>query len=682
MRLRWAAVTGIVLLAGALPSPASADDTQEVTIAAVGDIACNPNEPAWRDGDGKPSGCRQKAVAAAVRTVNPDYFLALGDNQHYDGTYDEYMSSYDRDFGDLKPITRPIPGNHEYNTPRGAGYYAYFGDLAHPQTSGSYSFQAGSWNVLAINSTACTPTRSCGPGSQMAKWIAAEVASHPSKCLMAMWHHPVWSAGEHGNNTPMVPVWNQLHSYGADVVLNGHDHGYQRSQPLGQASITSTGSVSDPQVDPSGMVQIIAATGGQNNFPKDANPAAASVMAAIGANPSPAVFGPVSMTLRDGDYDFEFVPAEGVTFSDSGQAACRQKTPPTDIPATPAVTVTRTGDGTVSIGWTAQRWADRLPVTYTAQVVGTSRKCISTATSCTITGLTNGTSYKVTVTATNDIATVESAPVDFTPAVKPSKPGAPVASVRGDQVTVNWPATPYTGGLPVTYRVTSSTGGATCTTMTTTCTLTVPPGSPRFSVTARNDVGVSAAVTTPLVAVAAPPAPTIASTARSGDGKITVTITPGANAALWSGASFRAVASPSGLACTTSGTSCEITGLKNGTAYTFTAAMRTTLATSASSAPSAPLIAGRVPVRPTAPSVALAGQGSVTVSWVAPANGGLPITGYEVMVGNGPRVVCSTTATTCTATGLAPGSYWFTVVAINDAGRSANSPGSAVVRVL
>jgi hypothetical protein len=679
---KWLTTAGVVaLLASGIATPAIAEEP-EVTIAAVGDIACAPDERAYNNGDGTPAGCRQRDVADAVRDINPSVFIPLGDNQHHNGTYQEYMDSYDKEFGDLKPITRPIPGNHEYNTPGGAGYFQYFGPAAHQQDKGNYSYRAGSWHILAINSTQCGPSRPCGPGSPLAKWIAAEVAANPAKCMMAVWHHPVWSAGSHGNNTPMVPVWNQLYSYGADIVLNGHDHGYQRTVPLGPASLTETGSVAAPVPTEGGMVQIIPATGGQNNFGIGGNQAVADAMATIGANSTQGVFGPLRMRLGDGRYSFDFVPVPGVSFTDSGQSACRQKTPPSDVPAKPAVTVTRSGDGAVTVTWNANRWSDRLPVTYTAQLVGRARSCTSTGTSCTITGLTNGTSYSVVVTASNDIADVPSEPVSFIPAAKPGRPGTPTATVVADQVTVAWPASTSTGGLPITYRVKAFPGGKTCTTQKTSCTLAMPVGSYTFTVVATNEVGESLGISTPKVSVAAPPAPAISGLSRAGDGRISVQVTPGPGAGAWGAATYVVTSSPGRKTCSTAGTSCVVRGLTNGTSYTFTAVMRTERLTSTTSAVSAPLIAARVPARTSAATVTKTGPDSVTVSWAASSyNGGLPITSYEVMIGNGPKVVCTTSGLTCNVTGLAPGSYWFTVVAINDAGRSANSSGSAVVKL-
>lgn len=320
-------VWGTVLLTQPEADPAA---DRDVTLVATGDIACDPAAAAYNGGLGTTAGCRHQAVAAAVRAAQPDVFVPLGDLQYDDATYEKFMASYDTAFGDLKDITRPIPGNHEYKTPRAAGYYEYFGEAAHEESAGTYSYDIGDWHVVAINSITCTDAKPCGPGSEMAEWIAADLAANSKRCTMAVWHHPVWSAGRHGGYAPMVPVWNQLHAYGVDLVLTAHDHLYQRFQPLDEARLTGDDEVADPVVAPRGMVQFVVGTGGENNYrPRpDERPGVTAALAAVGSNSDPAVFGALRLTLRPDSYEFSFVPAEGTAFADAGSAACRPKNPP------------------------------------------------------------------------------------------------------------------------------------------------------------------------------------------------------------------------------------------------------------------------------------------------------------------------------------------------------------------
>lgn len=147
-----------------------------MTVLAAGDVACDPEEPAYADGKGTTAGCQQRAVGEQIRAQNPDAFLALGDLQYVDGTYEKFMQSYDPALGDLKPITFPIPGNHEYQTPHAVGYYLYFGDRAHPESRGTYSFNPGDWHVVAINSIQCTPPNRA---TQTVRWAGGSPPTSP-----------------------------------------------------------------------------------------------------------------------------------------------------------------------------------------------------------------------------------------------------------------------------------------------------------------------------------------------------------------------------------------------------------------------------------------------------------------------------------------------------------------------
>jgi hypothetical protein len=238
MRLiSWLYALVLAITLAALPmSVAEADDSTEyLVVVAAGDIACDPTSPGFNGGLGTTAGCRQKWVGDAVAAVDPDAFLALGDIQYHDGRFEALKASYDKAFGALRDKTYPVPGDHDFLTAGGADYYKYFGPVAHQEDKGTYAFRMGDWLVLAINTINCSPYYPCGPGSATQRWIAGTLAANPAKCVMAYWHHPIWSAGEHGNFAPGVPVWNQLHDAGVDVVLTGNNHLYQRFHPLGRA---------------------------------------------------------------------------------------------------------------------------------------------------------------------------------------------------------------------------------------------------------------------------------------------------------------------------------------------------------------------------------------------------------------------------------------------------------------
>ncbi|MEI6621744.1 MAG: fibronectin type III domain-containing protein [Actinomycetes bacterium] len=676
-------------------SSRSATSTSAV-IMTVGDIACDPTAPAFNNGKGTPAGCQQQAVANAIRAQHPDAFLPLGDIQYFDGRLDAFQQSYDPAFGDLKSISYPIPGNHEYKTANAAGYYTYFGAAAHQDTKGTYSFDIGGWHVLAINSTVCTPSISCGPGSAMAKWIAADIATHPSQCVMAMWHHPLWSAGAHGGYTPFLPVWNQLNSYGVDLVLNGHDHLYQRFKPAGDAQLDASGNLLPPTVVKDGMVEIVAGMGGEDNYQAWglANPGMADSLAAVGTNPNPGVFGALRMDTNPTGMDFSYIPAANSSkFSDSGSLNCRTKTPPTGVPTKPtAVQLARAGDGTVTVSWDAPQAPATPEVTYTASVVGTGRKCVTTANSCTITGMTNGQQYSFAVNATNSVASLDSATTSpFIAANKPGRPSTPTVTLGQSNATVTWTVPATNGGLPITgYTVTSSPGGKTCTT-TGALSCTVPglvSGTAYgFSVTATNDAGTSvpSAGSTPVVATnASPPqAPSVAALARAGDGAITVTMAPPASDGGSPITGYSVVSSPAAKVCTVAspGTSCTVSGLTNGTSYRFTAVAANIAGKSPASAPSAAVIAARQPTRPLNVTAVASSNGAADVSWTAPDwDGGMPVTKYTVTANVGGNSCVTTGALTCTVAGMPTGATrTFTVTATNEAATSISSVGSNAV---
>ncbi|WP_130511417.1 metallophosphoesterase family protein [Krasilnikovia cinnamomea] len=300
-------------------------------IAIVGDISCAPTNPVYRGGEGSPAGCRQDSVAAQLAGRRLHAFLPLGDLQYEDGRLDEFINVYDQFFGPYKAISRPVPGNHEYKTPSGQGYYEYFGAAAHKDTPygvpGSYSYDVGSWHLIAINSNLCAPITPCTDTSPMIRWLKDDLAAHPNRCTLAYWHHPLYSLGHHGAYAPMTPVWNTLLDNGVDVVMTAHDHNYQRFTPLGRATAIDNSTMVAPTAVPEsqGMRSWIVGTGGANNYGLDDHPDVEQVTESKYADTSAALFGVLFMRLRDGGYAWDFQQAQPATvpFSDSGVGTCR-----------------------------------------------------------------------------------------------------------------------------------------------------------------------------------------------------------------------------------------------------------------------------------------------------------------------------------------------------------------------
>jgi hypothetical protein len=237
----------------------------------------------------------------------PGTVLPIGDLAYPDGS-DDNFKCYDQTWGRQKARTRPAPGNHEYHTPGAAGYFKYFGSAAGDPGKGYYSFDLGSWHIIALNSQ-CEDVGGCEKGSPEEKWLSADLQKNSSNCILAFWHVPLFSSGdEHGNAPVMKPFWDDLYAAGADLVLNGHDHDYERFAPQNP----------DGAADPArGIREFVVGTGGKNQRGFRPPSAASEVR-------SNSTFGVLQMTLHAHGYDWKFIPVAGGQFSDSGSGKCHK----------------------------------------------------------------------------------------------------------------------------------------------------------------------------------------------------------------------------------------------------------------------------------------------------------------------------------------------------------------------
>ncbi len=316
--------------------PARADGNNEVTpavadpvIAAAGDIACDPTSSSFNSGDGGSSSCRQKYTSDLLIDAGLAAILPLGDVQYYCGGYQAFLQSYDLSWGRVKSISRPVVGNHEYLTSNGtdctndnegaAGYFRYFGSAAGNPSQGYYSYDIGTWHLIALNSS-CSKAGGCSSTSPQGKWLAADLAAHSNYCTLAYWHIPLFSSGGRAlENTK--PIWQTLYEYDVDVVLTGHDHIYERFAPQ-----TADGTLDAAR----GIREFVVGTGGSNH----------SSITTIAANSevrNTDTFGVLKLTLRPTSYDWEFVPEAGKTFTDSGTANCHGNASPAGSPPATAL---------------------------------------------------------------------------------------------------------------------------------------------------------------------------------------------------------------------------------------------------------------------------------------------------------------------------------------------------------
>jgi len=273
-------------------------------IAAAGDVACDPSSAGYHGGEGAGLECRQRATSDLLVAAKYRAVLGLGDLQYENGAKEKFLASYDPTWGRVKAVTRPAPGNHEYETPGAAGYYAYFGPVAGDPRKGYYSFDVGSWHLVALNSN-CSAVGGCGRGSPQERWLRTDLAAHPARCTLAYWHHPRFSSGSHGSDATYVAFWRALYDANADVVLVGHDHDYERfapQTPSGHLDLTR------------GIRELVVGTGGksQRRF---------STVRRNSEVRDATTLGIVELTLGTSAYRWKYRPAAG-SFTDGGAARC------------------------------------------------------------------------------------------------------------------------------------------------------------------------------------------------------------------------------------------------------------------------------------------------------------------------------------------------------------------------
>jgi hypothetical protein len=270
------------------------DSTEDATVVLVGagDIAeCSEGGDA--------------ATADIVEGVAGIVFT-LGDNAYERGSLAEYEECYGPTWGRpaIKGRTMPVIGNHEYETSDAEGYFRYFGAAAGQPGEGWYAYDAGAWRIYALNSN-CSEIDGCEAGSAQGRWLRQDLAANPRTCVAAMWHHPRFSSGEHGNNANMTDIWRTLQDAGAELALAGHDHSYERFAPQDASG----------QPDDAGLVELVVGTGGRDPY-AFGSPEPNSLV-----RQSP-VFGVIRLDLAPTSWTFEFLPVEGASFRDSGSGAC------------------------------------------------------------------------------------------------------------------------------------------------------------------------------------------------------------------------------------------------------------------------------------------------------------------------------------------------------------------------
>jgi acid phosphatase type 7 len=269
-------------------------------VLAAGDIAgCDTS------GDEQTANILDNYLSATV--------LPLGDEVYEQASASQFANCYDPTWGRAKSRSHPIVGNHEYVTTNAAGYFGYFnaqlapfGAAATDYTRGWYSYDLGAWHVVALNDQCGFITGGCGSGSPEVQWLQSDLASHPAQCTLAYMHEPLFSSGSNASTDDQA-LWQALYAGGADLVLNGHDHDYERFAPQTPAGALDVNN---------GITEFVVGTGGRSHFTFNGTLAPNSQVR------DSTSFGVIKLDLHAGSYAWAFIPVAGSTFTDSGSRAC------------------------------------------------------------------------------------------------------------------------------------------------------------------------------------------------------------------------------------------------------------------------------------------------------------------------------------------------------------------------
>jgi acid phosphatase type 7 len=301
-----------------LSDPASATTgVGDPVIGVAGDIACDPADVDFNGGNGIANHCGQKRTSDLLLGAGLTAVLPLGDEQYECGGGTAFTQSYDPSWGRVKSITYPVPGNHEYDssggtncdtTGHGAGYFNYFGTSfpnvsGHPE-KGYYSYNLGAWHIVALNSE-CSHTDGCLAGSVQERWLASDLAANGSACTLAYWHKPRFASSNNGGSADYGAFWNDLYADGAEIVLNGHVHIYERFAPQTPSQVASA----------NGIREFIVGTGGKST-------GGLSTTAPNSQVRQKGTFGVLKLSLHPSSYDWQFLAEPGDPFTDSGSGTC------------------------------------------------------------------------------------------------------------------------------------------------------------------------------------------------------------------------------------------------------------------------------------------------------------------------------------------------------------------------
>ncbi|MFI6938579.1 discoidin domain-containing protein [Streptomyces sp. NPDC050418] len=265
------------------------------TVVGAGDIAAQCTQS---DAD-----CQHFKTADRAEAIDPAFYITMGDNQYDDAHIEDFENYYDKSWGRFKANTHPVPGNHEsyddYENRDEKAYREYFGSRATPQGKMWYSYDRGNWHFVALNSNRFDE-------EEQLDWLAADLAANDKKCVAAYWHEPLFSSGDHGNVPVSRPVWELLEGADTELVLNGHDHHYERFAPQNR----------NAQADPNGIVEIIGGAGGKDLY------GAGDTVQPNSAKRIWDKYGVVRLDFTDTGFRSQFVETDGTVLDTSPTYSC------------------------------------------------------------------------------------------------------------------------------------------------------------------------------------------------------------------------------------------------------------------------------------------------------------------------------------------------------------------------
>ena len=230
--------------------------------------------------------------------------FAAGDNVYPVGSSSDFTNCYEPSWGRHRERTRPVPGNHEYLTPGAEGYKEYFGPAATPNGTTWYAYDLGAWRIYSMD-TECEVIGGCDAASPQGRWLVDDLARHPRRCVAAIWHRPLFSSGLHRGDKRLTWMWQTLDAAGAELVVSGHEHDYERFARMH----------SDRMVASGGVRQFVVGTGGAM-LRQFGSVAPNSLVRWNGS------YGILELTLQPAGYLWRFIPVGKSTFADTGSSPC------------------------------------------------------------------------------------------------------------------------------------------------------------------------------------------------------------------------------------------------------------------------------------------------------------------------------------------------------------------------